>query len=68
MAMVSHCDLKSIAGKVITPADPAFDEARAVWNARVDHQPALIVCCANESDAATALILANVQGLPDLPG
>jgi FAD/FMN-containing dehydrogenase len=45
------------------PGDAGFDEARAVWNAMVDHRPALIVRCRNTDDVVAALALARREGL-----
>lgn len=44
-----------IGGGVITPDDPAYDEARKVWNATVDRRPALIARCLSERDVQTAV-------------
>ncbi|WP_369374091.1 FAD-binding oxidoreductase [Promicromonospora sp. Populi] len=45
------------------PGDAGFDEARAVWNAMVDHRPALIVRCRRTADVVEALALARREGL-----
>ena len=33
----------SLRGKIITSADPAYDEARKLWNGMIDKRPAAIV-------------------------
>lgn len=48
---------------VTRPGDAGFDEARSVWNAMVDHRPALIVRCRNTDDVVAALALARQEGL-----
>ncbi|MFC8801509.1 FAD-binding oxidoreductase [Promicromonospora sp. NPDC057138] len=45
------------------PGDAGFDEARTVWNAMVDHRPALVVRCRSAADVVSALALARRQGL-----
>ncbi len=50
-------------GHVLTPGDPGYDAARSVWNAMVDHRPALIVRCASVSDVVTAVRLARERDL-----
>ena len=37
-------------GEVITPGDPGYDEARALWNGNIDKRPALIVLCDGVAD------------------
>ena len=53
-----------IAGTVITPTDPEYDEARQIWNGAIDRRPALIVRCQEPADAATALRHARHHQLP----
>ncbi len=45
------------------PGDVGFDEARTVWNAMVDHRPALVVRCRETGDVVAALALARREGL-----
>ncbi len=51
------------AGEVVYPDDPAYDEARAVWNSMIDRRPALIVRPTGTDDVATALRFAREQEL-----
>ena len=45
----------SIRGDVLQPDSPGFEEACALWNARFDRRPDLIVRCADHEDVATAI-------------
>lgn len=45
------------------PGDVGFDEARTVWNAMVDHRPALVVRCRTTDDVIAAMALARREGL-----
>ena len=54
---------ESILGEVITPADPSYDETRAVWNAMIDRRPALIIRCAGVADVIAAVQFARSQEL-----
>jgi FAD/FMN-containing dehydrogenase len=46
-------------GTVIRPSDPAYDDARAVYNAMIDRHPALIARCADAADVIDALQFAR---------
>ena len=50
-------------GTVLRPGDPGYDAARSVWNAMVDHAPALIVRCASVRDVVAAVQLGRERGL-----
>ena len=45
----------AVAGDVVTPEDPSYEEARRVWNGMIDCHPALIVRCATTQDVAAAV-------------
>jgi FAD/FMN-containing dehydrogenase len=53
----------TIAGAVITPGDPGYDTARALWNGSFDRHPAVITCCASPADVAAAIGFAEANGL-----
>src|SRR5688500_6682497 len=54
----------ALRGPLIGPADPSYDEARAVRNAMIDRRPALIAQCRGEADVRTALCFAREHDLP----
>jgi FAD/FMN-containing dehydrogenase len=57
-------DLRSsLAGAVITSADPGYDAARRGYNALIDRRPAAIVRPLSPDDVATAFDFARSQGL-----
>src|SRR5262245_44671936 len=45
----------SFRGRLISPADPHYDEARRVWNGTIDRHPALIAQCSGAADVMTAV-------------
>jgi FAD/FMN-containing dehydrogenase len=57
-------DLDSIAGTVLMPADPGFDDARKTFNGMLDKHPAAIVQCRSTSDVVAAVRAARAAGLP----
>jgi len=50
-------------GRVITPADAGYDEARAVFYGGIDRRPLLIVRVADATDVSRVLSLARETGL-----
>jgi len=53
----------AVRGAVLLPGDPGYDEARAVWNARFDRRPDVIVQCRQAGDVQAAVNAAREQGL-----
>jgi FAD/FMN-containing dehydrogenase len=51
-------------GTVIAPGDDHYDDARAVWNGRVDRRPRLIARCSGTADVAAAVRFAREHDLP----
>ncbi|HEX6867479.1 MAG TPA: FAD-binding oxidoreductase [Candidatus Limnocylindrales bacterium] len=52
-----------VAGAVIGPDDPGFDEARAIWNGMIDRRPAAIVRAGSVGDIAPTIEAARALGL-----
>ncbi len=50
-------------GELIAPDDPAYAEARKVYNAMIDRRPALIARCADVADVIAALRFGRENGL-----
>ena len=53
-----------LAGEVITPGDPEYETARAVWNGMIDKRPALVARCSDAADVAVAVRFAARHDLP----
>jgi FAD/FMN-containing dehydrogenase len=51
-------------GQLLQPEDPAYDEARKVFNAMIDRRPALIARCTGVSDVMAAVRFARESDLP----
>jgi FAD binding domain/Berberine and berberine like len=53
----------SFAGDLVGPADPAYDDRRAVWNGSIDRLPALIARCSGTADVIAVLRFAERTGV-----
>ena len=53
----------ALRGELVLPGDPAYDEARSVWNGMIDRRPALIARCTGTSDVIAANRFARSEGL-----
>jgi FAD/FMN-containing dehydrogenase len=51
-------------GELLDPAHARYEQARRVWNARVDRRPALIARCSGVADVRAALKTALTRGVP----
>ncbi|HET6878165.1 MAG TPA: FAD-binding oxidoreductase [Jatrophihabitans sp.] len=53
----------TLRGELITPADPAYDEARAVYNAMIDRRPAAIARCRDVMDVVSSVRFARAHSV-----
>jgi FAD/FMN-containing dehydrogenase len=51
-------------GEVLRPGDPAYDEARRLWNGAIDQRPAMIARCQGAADIVAGIEHARSTGLP----
>jgi FAD/FMN-containing dehydrogenase len=67
-AAADLAELRSqIAGSVVAPGDPDWDEARLAWNLAVDQQPELVVLAESADDVAATVRYARAEGLQVAP-
>jgi FAD/FMN-containing dehydrogenase len=50
-------------GPVLRSGDAGYDDARSIWNALIDHRPALIVRCAGAADVIAVVQFAREHDL-----
>jgi FAD/FMN-containing dehydrogenase len=55
---------RQVQGTVIAPGDPAYDQARRVWNGLIDKHPALILRCQQVADVQAGIAFARAWQLP----
>jgi FAD/FMN-containing dehydrogenase len=51
-------------GRLVEPADPGYDAARAGWNGAVDRRPAAVAYASDADDVAAAVTAARAADLP----
>ncbi|TFH26383.1 MAG: FAD-binding oxidoreductase, partial [Myxococcales bacterium] len=52
-----------LAGDLLRPGDPGYDEARTLWNAMIDRHPALVARCMSAADVAEVVKFARQHGV-----
>ncbi|MGB8876753.1 MAG: FAD-binding oxidoreductase [Solirubrobacteraceae bacterium] len=62
-AMIKQLE-RGFTGQLLAPQDPGYDDARKVYNAMIDRQPALIARCADARDVARTIGFARTHDLP----
>src|SRR5918992_3024450 len=50
-------------GRLVEPADPDYDRARAGWNGAIDRRPAAVAYASDSDDVAAAIRAARDAGL-----
>jgi FAD/FMN-containing dehydrogenase len=53
-----------VRGPVIQPGDPEFDDARRVYNAMIDREPAVVLRCMDAADVIAGVGFAREQNVP----
>jgi FAD/FMN-containing dehydrogenase len=53
----------ALRGPLLVAGDPGYDEARAVWNAMIDRQPALVARCLGVADVVAGVNFARETGI-----
>jgi FAD/FMN-containing dehydrogenase len=51
-------------GRLVEPADPGFDAARACWNGAIDRRPAAVAYASDADDVGAAIRAARAQQTP----
>ena len=53
----------ALRGDLITPGDPGYDEARAVYNAMIDKHPAAVARCRDVADVISCVRFGREHGV-----
>jgi DNA-binding HxlR family transcriptional regulator len=57
-------EIPGFEGRLVTPGDPDYDAARAVWNGAIDRRPRYLARCRSVSDVVAAVRFGRDRGLP----
>lgn len=60
---MSTCSFDGLTGRVVTPDDPFYHEARQVYNRAVNRFPLAVVYCGNITDVSNAVLWARKRGI-----
>src|SRR3954466_14190636 len=63
-ADIARRDLPGLEDALVGPADPGYDEARAVHNGMIDRRPAVIVRCTGADEVPRAIALGVAHDAP----
>jgi len=55
--------IANLGGQLVLPEDEIYDQARALWNGKINKRPAALVRCANNQDVVHAVRWARSRGL-----
>ena len=55
---------RGFVGRLVGPADPGYDDARAGWNGAIDRRPAAVAHAYDPDDVAAAIGAARAAGIP----
>lgn len=53
---------RAFTGALVTPDDAGYDEARRIWNGKIDRRPAAVARCATSADVAAVVRWAGEHG------
>jgi len=54
----------ALRGSVLSPGDDGYEAALQIFNAMIDHRPALIARCVGAADVVACVEFARAYGLP----
>jgi FAD/FMN-containing dehydrogenase len=63
MAEIAEALRPRLRGSLLLPGEPAYDEARSIWNAMIDRRPAMIARCLGAADVVAGVSFAREHGL-----
>jgi FAD/FMN-containing dehydrogenase len=52
-----------VRGGAMTAGEPGYDDARRIWNAMIDHRPAIVARCLSSRDVRNAVDFARGSGM-----